>query len=237
MHDEPRVEPRSAENLAGYVGPLVNYVCRRLRYYEAIGDLQPTDLQPEDIVDLIYLEAGEHLRHSPPGEPGYRWLRSLADRILAREVRRIRTEHAAADIRSAPETPPERRLPELIPDSRAPVPEEVAVGNELQRSLARLVGEFPDSLREPFLLMVVDGYGRKDIAAMEGLPPDEVTRRVAQAIRVLRDRLAEEYADQDAPPPEQLFRLVERLSPTAVAAARARQHLIERGGLEPPATT
>src|SRR5262245_43728159 len=228
MHDELVVEPRSAENLAGYVEPLLNYVSRRLRYYEAIGDLQPTDVQPADIIDRIYLEAGEHLRHAPPGEPGYRWLRSLADRVLEREIRRIRAERRASDLRGAPETLLERRLPELIPDSTTPVPEDVVAGHELQRALGRRLGEWPASLREPFLLMVVDGYGAKDVAAMEGVSPHEVTRRVAQAASVLRDRLAEQYGAENAPPPEQLFRLVERLSPPTVAAARARQHLATR---------
>ena len=213
------MDPRK---LLDYLALLLNYVARRLRYYEAIGDLQPDELAPEEIVDAIYLEAGEELRHGPPGEHGYRWMRALADRLLERERRRIRAARKRA---GAPEVPLARRLPELLPDPTTPLPEAVADAAELQRALACIVGELPAHLREPLLLLVVDGYDVDDVAALERLSPGEVTWRVARARRLLRDRLAREYGDREAPPLEKMFRLVERLQPSATAAARARGQL------------
>src|SRR5438094_6784108 len=85
-----------AERLADLLEPLCNYSCRRLRYYEAIGELGSGQLSPADIVDLTYLEAGEYLRHQPSDERGYRWLRQLAERVLRREIERLRKEQGGA---------------------------------------------------------------------------------------------------------------------------------------------
>ena len=234
MHHQCVMERPAARSLADHVGLLLNYECRRLRYYEAIGDLQPNDLRPEDIVDQAYLEAGEQLRRGAAGEAGYRWLRSLADRVLDREVRRIRAERAKADESREPEAIVARRLPELWPDPTAPISEEVAQANEeLQRALERILGELPDELREPFVLVVADGYSREDVAVFEALTPDEVTCRVALTIRLLRDRLAREY-EGEPPPLEQTFRLVERMPPTPTATARARASLGEAVESAPP---
>lgn len=152
--------------------PLLNYVGRRLRYYEAIGDLGPGGLEPEAIVDAVLDEAGEHLRNLPPGER-LRWLRGLADRILSREVERAR---AMPDVEQQTE--------------------------ELRRAATRILGELPESLREPFLLMFAEGYTRDDVAALEGVTPVEATRRIAQAGQLLRERLRREFGDIEDLHPE-----------------------------------
>ena len=40
MRDECVMERSATDRLADHVGRVLSYVCRRLRYYEAIGDLQ-----------------------------------------------------------------------------------------------------------------------------------------------------------------------------------------------------
>src|SRR5207245_1364362 len=103
-------------------------------------------------------EAGEQLRHQPAGERGYRWLRQLAERVLRREVKRIR-KGALRGLAGSPAAATER-LPDLIADPRTPIPDELAESDGFQRAIARLLGRLPAGLREPFLLVVADGYDR-----------------------------------------------------------------------------
>ena len=152
--------------------PLRNYVGRRLRYYEAIGDLEPGGLEPESIVTAVLAEAGEHVRDLPPGER-LRCLRGVADRILSREVERA----------------------QAMPDVEVQT-------EELRRAATRILGELPESLREPFLLMFSEGYTRDDVAALEGVTAVEATRRIAQAGQLLRERLRREFGDIEGLQPE-----------------------------------
>jgi DNA-directed RNA polymerase specialized sigma24 family protein len=213
----------ASERLVDLAAPLLNYVARRLRYYEAIGDLEPEDAAPEDIVDAVYLEAGEHLRQRPARERSYRWLREIADLILSGEINRVRAaRRAAGQPESATRGP---GLVSLLPDPFAPIPEQVAESIELQQAIAHVLGDLHDSLREPLLLMAVDGYDVEAIAAMEDVEPSEAARRITTAAELLRRRLQREYRDAEPPSPEQIFRLVEQITPSATDAARAREQL------------
>jgi DNA-directed RNA polymerase specialized sigma24 family protein len=154
----------------------------------------------------------------------------LADRILEREVSRSRAASADADER--PEVDLARRLPEVLPDTNSPLPEDEAAAAELQRAIARVVGKLPAELREPFLMVVADGYEPDEVAALEGLPLKEVTRRVQAATGLLREGIAREYGDEAAPSVEEIIRLMERWQASPADEERARAQLEED---EPPA--
>lgn len=200
------MDPRSSDLLAGHLPLLLNYVDRRLRYYEAIGDLAPDTITAEDVAKAVYLEAAGQRDHLPSGAEGYRRLRALADDVLERELRRIRAERASVE--NAPEVSLARRLPELFPDPSTPPPDEVVAAAELQRALG--------------------------LAALEGISPDEVDRRVARASLLVRERLACEYGEREAPRLDELFRLVERLQPSAATQAFARAQLDATSSPPPP---
>ena len=166
----------------------------------------------------------------------YPWLRRLARRVLRREVERAwkrrRTEvPLERPLRPAPAGDLDGvalplRLIDIVPDPSAPIPDQVVERAEFQRALAALLGQVPDVWREPFLLHAVDGYSLDEVARLEGVPPPEVRRRIAQARRVLRERLAEEYEERAGPPPaETLFAAVERAEPTAEQRARVVERL------------
>src|SRR5437660_648319 len=93
-----------------------------------------------------------------------------------------------------------RHPAERLADPRTPIPDELAESDGFQRAIARLLGRLPAGLREPFLLVVADGYDRDDVAALEGLQPAEVTRRVARASRFLKRCLAAELGPVDLDP-------------------------------------
>jgi DNA-directed RNA polymerase specialized sigma24 family protein len=180
-----------------------------LEYYEAIGDLHPGDFRAEDIVDLTYLEAQR--RGEDP--PGYRRLRTVADRVLQRHVDRIRAQRRAAERNG--EVAFARRMPELLPDPTTSPPDDLAAAAELRRAVARLVGELPDDEREPLLMVVVDGQRVDDVAALEQLTRGEVLRRIADGMIRLRRLLAREYGEGEPPDAAEILNLLELPIPTA----------------------
>jgi len=168
---------------------LGGYVARRLRYHEALSEIAPGELDAEEIVDEVWFMAQRH------GTPDFASLRALADRLLARRIDHLRTRRQA--LQRDRELALTRRLPELLPDPRHP-PEDVVAGAELQRALARLVGELPEKEREPLLLTAMDWRSLDEVAALERLSRDEVRRRVAAGTEHLRRLLLREYGvEQD----------------------------------------
>jgi hypothetical protein len=78
-----------------------------------------------------------------------------------------------------------------------------------------MLGQLPESFREPLLLRVVDGYSVEEIANLEGTSPSEVQRDLWQARSWIRAKLAEEYGK--APPRrfwERLVRVAEEVPAT-----------------------
>lgn len=72
---------------------LYRFVARELRYHEALGDIRPGELLPEEIVDEVAVRA---LRRAPriPRQATFRgWLRLLALRAIDDRVRHLRRQH------------------------------------------------------------------------------------------------------------------------------------------------
>lgn len=237
MIDAQQVNERQAliETFLACYRPLVNYVRRRLRYHEAQGEIAPNELRVEDIVDSTFVETIARTAERPAQGGIYPWLRRLARRILRREIERARRhrrersleEPLRSRLTDEPEAgAPPLRLIDVLPDPSAPVPEQVAEQAEFQRALARMLGEVPETWREPFLLHMVDGYSLRRVAELEGVSVSEIRRRIKQARELLRARLAEEYEDiAGTPPSEGLFASVERAEASTEHEARLRERL------------
>jgi len=222
-----------ADQAIAHLNRLLNYARTELRAREALGDLPPGAVRPEDVVDAALLEALEQAARAP--EDGlYPWLRRLVRRAIARAVadwRRRRRERSLFEPVGSgrPDEEgagPPRRLVDVLPDPNAPIPEQVVASEEFQRALAALLYQMPASWRDPFLLYAYDNLPLAQVARLEGLPVAEVRRRIERARDFLRARLAEEYEDADVPAPsEALFAALERLDPLPELAARLRERL------------
>jgi RNA polymerase sigma factor (sigma-70 family) len=210
-----------AERSVGYLSKLLRYARVELGAQEALGLIPPGELQPEDIVDAALLDALERADEAP-SEGLYPWLRGFVRRAIEREVRAARPRRRYRYL-EAPVRPPRvedeglpRRLVEVLPDPKSPIPDDVVESREFQRALLELLAQLPDSWREAFMLQVSDGLSVEQVAAMEYVTPAEVRRRLRHAREFLRARLAQDYLDEPiAPPTEAVF---ERLhSPEATA--------------------
>src|SRR5438105_1432277 len=83
----PGVVDRSAfvDRVVGLLRPLLNYARAELRAHEALGDLPPGAVAPEDIVDTALLAALRRADEAPDNRL-YPWLRGFVRRAIAREV-------------------------------------------------------------------------------------------------------------------------------------------------------
>jgi RNA polymerase sigma factor (sigma-70 family) len=213
--------------------PITNYARRELQAHEALGEIPPGELAPEDIVDVALLDALQHASEAP-SDRLYPWLRRFVRRAIEREARQRQRQPREVSL----ETPlgtqwpdegrhgPPRRLVDVLPDPTSPIPEQVVESEEFQEILIRLLNELPRSWREPFILHVRDGLPPSRIAKLEGLPIMVVRRRIELAREFLRTRLAEEYEDEAVPPPtESIFRALDQMAPTPEQLARTRHRL------------
>jgi RNA polymerase sigma factor (sigma-70 family) len=222
-----------AERSVAHLGRLLGYARIELSAQEALGNLPRGDVQPEDVVDAALLDALANADEAP-AEGFYPWLRGFVRRAIDREVAaaRPRRRQRSVDGPLRPEhledEGPPRQLLEVLPDPKAPVPEEVVEGREFQRALVDLLGQLPGDSREAFLLHVRDGLSIDEVAAVEGIPSAEVRRRIRRTREFLRARLAEEYRDVPGEPPsDAIFERLHRPTATADHAARIERQLAE----------
>jgi RNA polymerase sigma-70 factor (ECF subfamily) len=68
-------------------------------------------------------------------------------------------------------------------------PDESLLGRERNRVVGQLIRSLPARLRDPFLLAATGEHRYDDIAMMLGLPLGTVKWRIAEARRVLREKL------------------------------------------------
>jgi RNA polymerase sigma factor (sigma-70 family) len=222
-----------AERSVAHLGRLLRYARIELSAQEAIGNLPLGDVQPEDVVDAALLDALAQADEAPV-DGFYPWLRGFVRRAMDREVaaarprRRQRSVEGPVRPERVEDEGPPRRLVEVFPDPKAPVPEEVVEGREFQRALLDLLRQLPGDWREAFLLHVRDGLSIDEVAAVEGIPSAEVHRRIRSTREFLRARLAEEYRDvEDEPPSEAIFERLHRETATAEHATRIERQLAE----------
>lgn len=92
------------------------------------------------------------------------------------------------------------------PDDAVPEPGEQASGPEDEVEVAERRGQIraalaglPEAQREALLLAYFGGYTQREIASLEGIPPDTVKTRMAAGMRRLKDELREAVRQEQFP--------------------------------------
>lgn len=195
-----------------HLSGLYHAVRHELAYLEAVGDLTPGELTPEDVVDAVLLRAYREFVANPPDRKIRGWLIRLARQHLRSETRREQSErettvHLEEDV---PETPPSEyvsslgeetlyfyepdedlRLEDVIPDLDIPTPEQEAERGELQRCLDAALGGMPKTWRRALLLGQTQGLTGAALARAIGRPEPDAVRILENARAYLRQRLVE----------------------------------------------
>jgi RNA polymerase sigma factor (sigma-70 family) len=141
---------------------------------------------PADAEDLAQETAVAALRSPPdPARPARPWLGQVLRNALRSGARgatrrRAREEESAA----------------LSVDQNAPSAEEVLARMELHRRIAELVTALEDPYRTTLLLRFYEERDAAQIARSSGVPAGTVRWRISEGVKLLRERLDQQYGER-----------------------------------------
>jgi len=190
---------------------LYRFVARELRYHEALGNIHSGDLQPEDIVDEVAMQALEQARRIPFRSTLKGWLRHLALRSIHKHVNRLRLQSRMESISLEDQLlsgqkwgvwyQPDAVLTweDVLP---APVPsaEEALVLNETQEDLEKALNALPSDQRLTFILRAIDGLSYAEVAAILNRPRSAVKDTYRTAREALREHFAGRFKRAEVKP-------------------------------------
>jgi DNA-directed RNA polymerase specialized sigma24 family protein len=196
-----------------HLSSLYHFVRHQLRYLEAVGDLMPGELAPEEVVDAVVARAYEEFPAAPSGRALRRRLVQLAREQLAAEVGRLKSWRERTPVRTeddVPETPPEQsvralgdeildfhepdedlKVEDIIEDLDVETPEEIAATHEVQACVDAALAGLPAEWRRAILLHHVDGLEGDELARALGQSREESARMLEHARAYVRERLTE----------------------------------------------
>jgi RNA polymerase sigma factor (sigma-70 family) len=198
--------------LTRHLTRLYRFVHDRIRAYEAAGELMPNELAMEDVVDEVLLRAYRDYVRDPHRRPTGRGLLRLARERLEAERRRLQAERRRGlpieeDIPEGSRLDRETQLGEqilyyfqpdedlrredILPDPKAPPPDQVEDRDELRRCLSAALAALPREWRRALELRFLDGADAPKLASELGKPESEAEHIVEHARAFLRQRLVE----------------------------------------------
>jgi RNA polymerase sigma-70 factor (ECF subfamily) len=188
---------------------LYRFVARELRYHEALGDIDPGELMPEEIVDEVALSALRQAGCIPRRATFKGWLRQLALRAIHDHVRRLRLQHKMEVVSLEDQLlsgnrwgvwyQPDAVLTwEDVLPAPVPTPESEIELRESWEQLEQALNALPPDQRLVFILHAIEGLSYAEIAAMLHRPRRAVKAAYHTAREALRQRFAGRFFQRDA---------------------------------------
>jgi ribosomal subunit interface protein len=182
-----------------------NYIRREI-YHQVILENMPYGLiQPEAVVDDVFLEVSAKSAARPENVPLESWMFQIAREQLRKRLENLEDSENTPrleELQNMQSTPkwgdedqnfyqPDEvlRLEDLLKDEKSSNPEEVMEHEEIEVELQKAVANLPVSMREAFVLFALEGFEPDEIAMITGRTPEEVIQEVADARRLLREKL------------------------------------------------
>jgi RNA polymerase sigma factor (sigma-70 family) len=215
-NDAPSREQRDRETffaqLSRYLNGLYRYAQHLLRYYEALGDLPPGQLDAEEVIDTAVLGAYHELGKLG-GDPDLRRrLMRIARNYVQNEVRRMiaRRELTISKEEDVPEAHPEEdvsllgeqifeffepdedlKVEDVVPDLDVPTPEQAVETAEWQQCVNSALAGMPAQWRRALTLRFTRGLKGAALAQALGKPESETSLVLERARAYLRQKLVE----------------------------------------------
>jgi RNA polymerase sigma factor (sigma-70 family) len=219
---DEHVDEHVREAFVSLITPQLRALNRFLHYeiehLEAAGDLNSGELSAEVAGKTVLANAWRDFVRNPEAHRGDGWLIGLAREYLEARARhprseRVSTIHLEAHV---PETPPAEEVttlgeeilyfhePEeyltvedIIPDLKAPTPEQELEMQELRSFLNAALAAMPKDWRRALVLRYVEGLQGAALAEALGRPEPEVDRILEEARAALRRKLLESGYELD----------------------------------------
>lgn len=184
---------------------LRSYVGYELGRRVTMGQLSPEDVLRDEVVDTAFASALTRLEEGEPIRDLHTYLRSRAQDMIRREVRRVSNERqriVSLDTVLAGSDEGEDgelvRLADIIPDLQTPELDQAAIDSETVTYLIEALSDLPERWRSVVLQRTIEGRSAREIADEEDLDIDEVRRIIVSSRDFLRDRMENVYHALDA---------------------------------------
>lgn len=193
------------ESPVALVRNLRSYVGYELGRRVSMGQLSPEDVLRDEVVDTAFASALTRLEEGVPIRDLHTYLRSRAQDMIRREVRRVSNEQqrivSLDTVISGSEEGEDGelvRLADIIPDLQTPELDQAVIDAETVTYLIEALSDLPERWRTVVLQRTIEGRSAREIAEDEGLDIDEVRRIIVSSRDFLRDRMENVYHALDA---------------------------------------
>lgn len=179
-----------------------SFVAREIRYYENLGVIERSLLDPRAVVDQVYLAAFHNLKHRSPKMSFRAWLRELALNVTRQQAQwehneeppgpsLERTAHITGqnldtefwefyqpdDVISVEDT---------VADKNNGNPEDWIEGREMVEEIEGKVNKLDPDLRDVFVLRVIEGLSIEEIAVLKRKPETVIRQYLHDAKEELK---------------------------------------------------
>jgi RNA polymerase sigma factor (sigma-70 family) len=180
------------------IARLESFVGYELSRRTVMGQLSSSDLDRDEVVDNAFASALTRLQEGVPIRDLHNYLRSRAQDMIRREIRRVANERqrlVSLDqvVFSEGDDGEQVTLADVIPDTEARLLDDASIDAETMTYLIDALAGLPDRWRTIFLQRTIHGHGVHAIADEHAIPPDEVRRIVIQCRDYLRDQMENVY--------------------------------------------
>lgn len=178
---------------------LENYIRRELYREVLVENLPPGLIEPQAILDEVFVEASSSSGSKPDNWTVEQWLFQIARDKLQKRVEEVEAcrdqphvEEAAESLERWYDEPlnfyqPDEvlKVGDLLPDSSS-TPEELLAQHEQEEQLQKAIAHLPESIRESFVLFALEGFSSDEIAMITSRSPEKVLEEVLEAQDLLR---------------------------------------------------
>lgn len=200
----PPAPVETVENaIASNLEKIENYIRREL-YHRALLDRFPAGvLQPQALVDEVFLEVSTRAQTKPENVAMEQWMFQIARETINRRISELEQERSQPHLEEpSPEEdrwedevlnfyqPDEAlRLEDLLKDNHGTTPEELLAKEEVEEEVQKVIAGLAPSIRESFVLFALEGFNSDEVAMITGKAPAQVLDDVEQARSHLREHL------------------------------------------------
>ncbi|HXK58529.1 MAG TPA: sigma-70 family RNA polymerase sigma factor [Acidobacteriota bacterium] len=192
---------RGFENLINQnLDKIQNYVRRELFHRSITDNIPPGIIQPEAVVDEVFLLMTSQVKTKPPAMPMERWMYQVAREQIERRLEALDRE--SSHIEDAAANKPQwddeifdfyqpdesLKLEDLLSDRSGGNPELLMEVEETEQELHKAIARLPRKIRESFVLCVLEGFDPVEVAMITGKDAEKVQKDVEDARRRLRQQ-------------------------------------------------